>query len=55
MLLQGTQSGIYTHILPSNLVSALQTLVIPTDTTTILLIRKYLQHAKVIIHQGGVS
>jgi hypothetical protein len=43
-----------TRIPPRNLVSALQTLVTPTDTT-ILLIRKSLQYVKVIIHQGGVS
>lgn len=56
LLLHGTQSGrLYTHIPPRNLVSALQTLVTRTDTTSILLIRKSLQHVNVIIHQGGVS
>jgi hypothetical protein len=40
LLLQGTQRGLSTHIPPRNLVAALQTLVTPTDTTTILLIRK---------------
>ena len=35
LLLHGTQSGLYTHIPPRNLVSALQTLVTRTDTTTI--------------------
>jgi hypothetical protein len=35
LLLHGTQSGLYSHIPPRNLVSALQTLVTRTDTTTI--------------------
>jgi hypothetical protein len=40
---------LYTHIPTRNLVSALQTLVTRTDTTSILLIRKSLQHVNVII------
>jgi hypothetical protein len=56
LLLHGTQSGrLYAHIPPRNLVSALQTLVTRTDTTSILLIRKSLQHVNVIIQQRGVS
>ena len=56
LLLHGTQSGrLYAHIPPRNLVSTLQTLATRTDTTSILLIRKSLQHVNVIIHQGGVS
>jgi hypothetical protein len=35
LLLHVTQSGLYTHIPPRNMVSALQTLVTRTDTTTI--------------------
>ena len=35
LLLHGTQSWLYTHIPPRNLVSALQTLVTRTDTASI--------------------